>query len=346
MKVKGIDVSEHNGNIDWGKIKSDGIQFAMIRASWGHFVEDAKARRNVSECKRLGIPFGLYHYSYAASDTDARTEATKFLALSHELGGYTYPLCLDMEDADGWKARNGVKDNQNLSTIRIYKEVIEGAGDYLTLYMSKSWFDRLRALDKDLIDSIDAWLAHWGIAEPSMSCGMWQYTSDGVVDGSSARTDMNYAYKDYPGILAGMGHKPDNKPAKPKPGTGGSTSSGIKEGDKVKIKSNASHYVTGETIPDWVKDKKYTVLQTGNGKVLLKEIMSWVRTSDIVGQKDTSSGMFTGKVVKVKSTAKTYATGEDIPNWVKGKKYTILQVGNGKVLLKEIMSWVRNSDVE
>ncbi|MCR0568379.1 hypothetical protein MKC54_09200 [[Clostridium] innocuum] len=349
MSYKGIDISAHNGNVNWEAIKNSGIQFAMIRASWGHFTEDAKVRRNVSECKRVGMPFGLYHYSYADSDANAKVEATKFLALAHELGGYTYPLNLDMEDADGWKARNGVGDDQNLRTIKIFKDTIEGAGDYLTLYMSKSWFDRLRSKNASLIDSIDAWLAHWGISAPSMGCGMWQYTSDGVVSGSSARTDMNIAYKDYPSILASMGHKADNKPTpapapKPEPTPTPSTG-GIKAGDKVKVKNSATNYVTGETIPDWVKERAYTVMQVGSGKVLLKEIMSWVRTADLVGQADATSGLFVGKVVKVKNTAKTYATGETIPNWVKNQSYTIYQIGNGKVLLKEIMSWVKTADI-
>ncbi len=338
-KTKGIDVSEHNGVINWDKIKADGIEFAMIRASWGHFEEDKQLHRNVSECKRVGMPYGFYHYSYADNDANAKIEAQKFLKLCKEIGGYTYPLNLDMEDADGWKSRNGVGDSQNLRTIKIFKDVIESAGEYLTLYMSKSWFDRLRELDAKLIDSLDPWLAHWGITEPSMECGMWQYTSDGIVEGSSLRTDMNYAYKDYPTIL--------NKASKPKPSkpTLEQTNS-IKVGDKVKIKKTATHYVTGEAIPDWVKNKTYTVVQLGNGKVLLKEIMSWVRVCDIQGQKDILSGLFTGKVVKVKDTATNYATGEKIPAWVKGKKYTVYQIGKGKVLLKEIMSWVKIVDIE
>lgn len=211
-KLLGVDISEHNGNVDFNKMKQDGIKFVMLRASWGHFVEDVRVRENVKKCKEAGMPYGFYHYSYASNDTEAKTEAESFLNLCRSLGGYTYPLNLDMEDADGWKKNNGVGDAQNLRTIKIFKDVIEGAGEYLTLYMSKSWFDRLRAQNKALIDSIDAWLAHWGISEPSMSCGMWQYTSDGKVNGSSARTDMNYAYKDYPSLIKGTASKPSKKP--------------------------------------------------------------------------------------------------------------------------------------
>lgn len=213
IKLFGVDISEHNGNVDFERMKASGVKYVMLRTSWGHFAEDKMIRRNVQKCKEAGLPYGFYHYSYADNDQNAKEEATKFLALCNELGGYTYPLNLDMEDADGWKARNGVGDTQNLSTIKIFKDIIEGAGKYLTLYMSKSWFDRLRAKDKALIDSIDPWLAHWGIDKPSMDCGMWQYSSDGVVPGSSARTDVNWCYKDYPTVLANM-HKPTSTPVK------------------------------------------------------------------------------------------------------------------------------------
>lgn len=346
-KLLGVDISEHNGNVDFARMKADGVKFAMLRTSWGHFAKDNMIDTNVAKCKSAGLPYGFYHYSYASTDAEATQEAKSFLTLCKQLGGYTYPLNLDMEDADGWKARNGVGDDQNLRTIKIFKDILEDDGQYMTLYMSKSWFDRLRAKNKALINSIDPWLAHWGITEPSMDCGMWQYSSDGVVNGSSARTDVNWCYKDYPSILANVGVQvsPAPTPA-PKPTPKPDTSIGIKAGDKVKIKSSATHYVTGEEIPGWVKGNIYTVYQTGNGKVLLKEIMSWVRIADIQGQKDVATGLFTGKKVKVKTSAKTYATGEEIPGWVKGQTYTIYQTGNGKVLLKEIMSWVRNSDVQ
>lgn len=343
-KLFGVDISEHNGNVDFALMKADGVKFVMLRASWGHFKEDKRVRENVAKCQAVGMPYGFYHYSYASSDAEAKQEAQSFLALCKSLGGYTYPLNLDMEDADHWKVNNGVGDDQNLRTIKIFKDTLEGDGQYMSLYMSKSWFDRLRAKDKSLIDSIDAWLAHWGISEPSMACGMWQYSSDGVVAGSSPRTDVNYCYKDYPSILANMGHAVPVPAPKPTPMP--DVSAGIKVGQSVKIKSSATHYVTGEAIPAWVKNQTYTVYQTGNGKVLLQEIMSWVRTADIQGQADAPKGLFTGQQVIVKASASTYATGQTIPAWVKGQTYTIYQVGNGKVLLKEIMSWVRNNDVE
>ena len=81
MKRFGIDVSEHNGIIDWKAIKRAGVEFAIIRSSYGHFVEDQQFRRNVKECERYKIPYGLYHYSYVANDAQMREEASGFIRL-------------------------------------------------------------------------------------------------------------------------------------------------------------------------------------------------------------------------------------------------------------------------
>ena len=130
-------------------------------------------------------------------------------------------------------------------------------------------------------------------------------------------------------------------------------------GETVRIKSSARTYATGETIPASVKSRNYTIMQAGTDRVLLQEIMSWVRKTDIEGNTSapastpkpkpkpaqTSTKVEPGAKVKIKSSARTYATGENIPASIKGKTYTVQQVGNGRVLLKEIMSWVRTPDV-
>ena len=97
---KGIDVSHHNETIDWEKVKADGIEFAIIRCGYGDNVtsqDDRQWARNVSECERLGIPYGVYIYSYADSVQHARSEAEHVIRL---LEGHSpsYPVYLDMED--------------------------------------------------------------------------------------------------------------------------------------------------------------------------------------------------------------------------------------------------------
>ncbi len=98
--IKGIDVSTFQGDIDWQKVKDSGIEFAIIRCGYGDDFtqyDDAKWKRNADECTRLGIPFGAYLYSYAASTGEAESEAAHALRL---LDGYnlSYPVYLDLED--------------------------------------------------------------------------------------------------------------------------------------------------------------------------------------------------------------------------------------------------------
>ncbi|GIP63376.1 hypothetical protein J32TS6_19310 [Virgibacillus pantothenticus] len=152
-------------------------------------------------------------------------------------------------------------------------------------------------------------------------------------------------FKDLDGTT--VADKP-SKPSKPKLSKPSKT---ISVGDKVYLSKSASKYATGEKIPSQFKGKTYTVQQVKSDRVLLKELYSWVKKSDVGGKSNSSSSKSSGKSIKVGSKvylskgAKKYATGENIPSSVKGKSYTVQQVKGNKVLLKEIYSWVYKSDV-
>ena len=131
------------------------------------------------------------------------------------------------------------------------------------------------------------------------------------------------------------------------------TSSAIKVGDRVTLSNSASKYYTGENIPNSVKGKTYTVQQVASGRVLLKEIVSWVYTKDVnkggrSAPAPKTKSIKVGSKVKIKSSASRYATSEKIPNSVKGKTYTVQQMrkGNSEALLKEILSWVYVKDLQ
>lgn len=146
----------------------------------------------------------------------------------------------------------------------------------------------------------------------------------------------------------------------PKKTSGGSknssttTAGSFGVGSKVKIKSSASKYATGQNIPSWVKGNTYTVSQVKSDRVLLKEIASWVFRKDIsvvsgggtATKKNTTPSFKVGSKVKIKSSAQRYTSGQKIPSWVKGKSYTIYQTKSDRVLLKEIMSWVYKKDLQ
>lgn len=205
MSIKGIDVSAHNGTIDWQKVKAAGIAYAVIRIGYGSDIkdqDDSTAINNMKECEKLGIPYGVYLYSYALNENDAKSEAAHALRM---VEGFNPALGIwfDMEDADGYKAEHSIdvyKERELLTGLcKIFCEAMLKAGYKTGVYANKNYFDNV-LLTKEL-EKYDKWLAHWGVKEPSMPCTLWQYTSDGSVDGvPSERVDMNYYYGELPKI--------------------------------------------------------------------------------------------------------------------------------------------------
>lgn len=201
MEFRGIDISKHNGNIDFNKLKGN-IDFAIVRTSFGFFNEDLKYREYIKGLESNGIPYGLYHYSYARNLDEAKIEVEGFLNIARQYNP-TYPLVLDMEDADNWKLNNGNPSNDMYVQIcEYFCKKIEEAGYYAMIYASKSWLEA--KLNDSRLDRFDKWLAQW-TSKPTYgkSFGIWQYTRNGSVPGISGRVDMNISYVDYPSIIKG-----------------------------------------------------------------------------------------------------------------------------------------------
>lgn len=247
MSKKGIDISEHNGNAET-PIK--GADFVMIRSSWGHFAIDKKLEDNVKLCKKHGKPYGFYHFSYARNYKEAKDEAHKCMNLISRYGN-TYPIALDLEWDDGanWKKNNGITYASEMEVLKAWKEVVEQeCKTYLLLYCNRSFYTQLKAVNEARLKSVDLWLAEWGVSEPSIPCGMWQYRGDPL--------DLNVAYYDYPTLLKDL-HKGNSQ----KPTTE------IKVGDKVSPKE-AVNYDGVRLIAD-VKGMKLGVIEISGDRVVV-----------------------------------------------------------------------------
>lgn len=195
---KGIDVSNANGRIDWDKLKGN-IDFAILRCGIGSDIpsqDDKQWARNVAECIRLGIPWGVYLYSYAMSTADAESEATHALRLLKGLKP-TYPVYIDMEDADGYKAKRGGISKQIATEIcRIFCERISAAGYITGVYANKDW--AVNRLDMAQLSNWTFWLAQYNSKVTyAGKYDMWQYSSTGTLPGISKKVDLNYCYKDF-----------------------------------------------------------------------------------------------------------------------------------------------------
>lgn len=209
--LKGIDVSKHNGVINWMDVKYH-IDFAMLRAGYGKNNVDSMFNRNATECERYGIPYGIYWFSYAYTPEMARNEAKYCLEIISEYNP-TYPVCFDFEyDSTAYAKKNGVTVTKKLMcdmAIAFLSE-IEKAGYYAMNYTN---IDYLNKGFSSLTSKYDTWLAQWSVKTPSKPCGIWQYSDSGKVAGIAGKVDMNYSYHDYAEITNKMKNKKDNNRA-------------------------------------------------------------------------------------------------------------------------------------
>lgn len=202
--LKGIDVSKWNGDINWKKVKASGkADFVMIRASYGSEDTDPKLDANVSGAESVGIPYGFYHYTYARTVAQAKQEAKYFL---NAIKGYdpTYPIVLDIEE-EFYKSM----DRETVTDIvKTFMSAFEKAGYYAMIYSYSRFFDSCVYMDE--LTDYDVWVACWGDKEKLAESygyyyGMWQYSETGKIAGIEEYVDLNYAYKDYRGIIIKYG---------------------------------------------------------------------------------------------------------------------------------------------
>lgn len=200
QQAKGvIDVSEWQGDIDWAKAKADGVEGAIIRLGYGEGNNaDKKAQRNISECKRLGIPFGIYWYSYADTPALAKEEGADVVAKLKQFGvnpsDLAYPVYYDLEKWT-WEGHQPPTDpNVYNNIVNNWYSALQSAGyKNLGVYSYTSYLQGpLKHAD---IYAKTTWVAQYGArmgfdSFPTNSRG-WQYTSSGKVDGISGNVDMN-----------------------------------------------------------------------------------------------------------------------------------------------------------
>lgn len=200
MGKKGVDVSTHNGKINWSKVKGK-IDFAMIRAGYSKTF-DARVTNNINGCRANRIPYGLYWFSYALTVEDAIKEANTLCDFA-DMCDATYPLAYDWEyGSDNYAAKCGVKmtNAKREEFARAFLNRVEERGYYAMIYTNLDYLSKGFA---NLISRYDLWLANWGVSKPKKSCGIWQTTDSGNVEGIG-KCDLDICYKDYPTIIAAM----------------------------------------------------------------------------------------------------------------------------------------------
>ncbi|MBQ8921529.1 MAG: hypothetical protein IJ060_05135 [Oscillospiraceae bacterium] len=199
--MKGIDVSVHNGKIDWQKVRADGIEFAILRAGYGRLAsqKDDRFEENYSGAKAAGIPVGAYWYSYAMTPEEAELEADVFLSVIKGKQ-FEMPVYFDLEE----KKQFDLGKDKVSDIMRAFLERVETAGYFVGLYGSASSLTTHTA--DDIKSRYTIWLAHWcNQTNYSGAYGIWQHSEKGSVDGINGNVDLDIGYKDFPTIIKAKG---------------------------------------------------------------------------------------------------------------------------------------------
>lgn len=200
-----IDVSEHNGKIDWEKVKASGIDGAIIRLGWGYLGEDVSFDYNISECNRLGIPYGLYLYSYAYDANFAYAEAVGTAEMLKDANvNLSYPFYYDIENFTPWNDNGTTRRPPTTiagyeSIIATYMTTLSGLDSRLSgkihVYSYRSYLNGVLNSPTVILPYV-SWAAEYGaqlqFSNPYYSGAQgWQYTSSATVAGVSGRVDVS-----------------------------------------------------------------------------------------------------------------------------------------------------------
>lgn len=261
--MKGIDVSTLQGTINWSRVKADGVEFAMIKATQGRgegattknlrVFTDSKFATNIKNAHNAGIPCGVYHYFTAQSDSEAVYEARYFINTIKPYKRYIDLWCaVDVESEPYLK---DVDSKTLTSATKKFMDYVKKAGYKPILYTNPNYLKY--RFTPNAFNDCDIWLAHWGVSKPmSMpNTQIWQYGL-GRVNGINADVDLDEGYFD------SSEQREDS----------------VKEhkvGDKYTIQKG-DVYSNGKAVPDRLIGKTYTISQVREDRILLREIASWV----------------------------------------------------------------------
>lgn len=193
--IKGVDVSSHNGEIDWAAAKEGGVSFAVIRSSFGQSRRDKRFEENLRGCAENEIPFGFYHYSYALTPAEAAKEAEFFLKT---VGGEkpALPLFFDFEE----KEQRALPLETQLEIIETFCKKVAAAGFKAGFYGSKSYFEILKKAAPEMFTKYFVWVAQWNFQNTfSGRFDLWQNSSAGKIPGITGPVDTDVFYGDFLG---------------------------------------------------------------------------------------------------------------------------------------------------
>lgn len=192
---KGIDVSKYQGDIDWKKVKEDGIEFAIIRIGYrgygsGQLVMDENAIANLKGASDAGIDIGVYFFTQAIDEEEAKEEAD-YIIKAIKKYNVTYPIVIDTEPISGDEARSdALSAKERTEVVAAFCERVKEKNYKPMIYANIKWF--ITALDMTKLEDYDKWFAYYDdeLYFP-YKIAMWQYSGTGRVSGITGDVDLN-----------------------------------------------------------------------------------------------------------------------------------------------------------
>lgn len=199
----GIDVSSHNGSIDWNAVANSGVEYVIIRCGYrgygsGVLVEDSRYRTNIKGAINAGLKVGVYFFSQALDEIEAVEEASMVL---NSISGYqiSFPIFLDVEYSNTSKngRADGLSVSQRTAVCNAFCKTITNAGYRAGVYANKDWLNN-HITPSQFSSSTKIWLAQYA-KTPTYSgrYEMWQYSSTGSISGIKGNVDLNMSYLGY-----------------------------------------------------------------------------------------------------------------------------------------------------
>ncbi|MBR6257788.1 MAG: glycoside hydrolase family 25 protein, partial [Lachnospiraceae bacterium] len=193
-----IDVSTYQNDIDWDKVAASGVEFAIIRCGYrgstiGGLIEDSKFKQNIEGATRAGVKVGVYFFTQAINEIEAVEEASMVVMLCRDYH-LDYPVFIDVEGAGGNGRADGLDKKTRTEVVKAFCKTIESEGLYAGVYSGRWWYYN-KLNDEDLQDFVH-WLAEYR-SDPLYTgrFSIWQYTSDGHIDGIDTRVDLDLIWQ-------------------------------------------------------------------------------------------------------------------------------------------------------
>lgn len=196
--VLGIDVSKWQKEIDWDKVKNEGVDFAIIRCGYrgsvtGSLVEDPYFEQNIKGARAAGIKVGVYFFTQAVNEVEAVEEASMVISLvrDYEL---QYPVFIDTEGAGGNGRADSLNVGERTAVCEAFCTTVKNAGLEAGVYASRNWYNN--KLTASTLESYAIWLAEYrSVPLYQGYYQMWQYTSKGKINGINGNVALNVSYR-------------------------------------------------------------------------------------------------------------------------------------------------------